>query len=73
MLKNGFFRNSPADLLCVCVIPFQMAFYVILTHEYHRLSLVALLLLVPVLNALSLQNSGATTITFTRRFFARVG
>ncbi len=69
MLKNGFFRNSPADLLCVCVIPFQMAFYVILTHEYHRLSLVALLLLVPVLNALSLQNSGANHNHFHTPFF----
>jgi len=46
-----------------------MAFYVTLAHEYHRLSLIALLLLVPVLNAPSLQNAGANHNHYHTPFF----
>ncbi|PVX70890.1 fatty acid desaturase [Paraburkholderia unamae] len=69
MFKRRILRNSRADLLCVCVIPFQISFYVILAFEFYRLSWPILLLLIPILNALSLQNSGANHNHYHTPFF----
>lgn len=53
------FRNSPWDVLCVLVIPFQATFFVVLAQSYAALSPLALVLLAPLLYALSMQNQGA--------------
>ena len=59
MSNSRVFRYSRWDALSVAVIPFQVMFYIGLAVVYRDLSAVALIALVPVLYALSLQNAGA--------------
>ncbi|MBV4458308.1 fatty acid desaturase [Pseudomonas sp. COR58] len=69
MLQSKVFRYSYWDLACCLVIPFQIAVYWLLALNYEHLSLIALLAMVPVLFALSLQNAGANHNHYHTPFF----
>ena len=59
MSSSPLFRHSRLDALSVAVVPFQLASFVGLAMAYDYLSWVVLVLLAPVMFALSLQGAGA--------------
>ncbi|HWU87686.1 MAG TPA: fatty acid desaturase [Kofleriaceae bacterium] len=69
MSRPRVFRFSSWDALSVAVIPFQIAFFVVLAYEYRRLSPLALVALFPALFALYLQNAGANHNHYHTPFF----
>ncbi|ATB40298.1 fatty acid desaturase [Cystobacter fuscus] len=69
MSESRFFRFSRWDILNVAVIPLHTAIYLTLAYEYKRLSPVALVALIPVLFAMSLQNGGANHNHYHTPFF----
>jgi fatty acid desaturase len=69
MSESRIFRYSRWDTLSVAVIPFQVAFYVMLAFVYHEFSVFLLVALIPVLYALSLQNAGANHNHYHTPFF----
>lgn len=68
-MTRGIFRYTRWDALCVAVIPFQMAGYVLLAASFDALSAGWLVAVLPVLLGLSLQASGANHNHYHTPFF----
>ncbi|MFA0926503.1 hypothetical protein RA263_03020 [Pseudomonas syringae pv. tagetis] len=69
MLQSKVFKYSRWDIACCLVIPFQISVYALLAYYYQSMSLLALLGMIPVLFALSLQNAGANHNHYHTPFF----
>jgi fatty acid desaturase len=68
-MAQGLFRNTPWDLACLAVIPFQIAVFLTLALTYQSLPLWALALLVPALFLMSIQAAGASHNHYHTPFF----
>ncbi|WP_437661575.1 fatty acid desaturase family protein [Sorangium sp. So ce1182] len=69
MSRSRVFRFSRWDVASVAVIPFQVTVYIVLAYAYKGLPPLALVAMVPVLFALSLQNAGANHNHYHTPFF----
>ncbi len=71
MSDSRLFKYSNWDALNVAIIPLHISFFVWLAYEYHNLSPLVLIALIPVLFAISLQNAGANHNHYHTPFFSK--